>query len=137
MALWVLRLIFFIVSVGVGFSMTTIDLPENPKLIAIITPMVGAIVIIILDMVIPRKRIEVITCVYFGIVIGLTLTYFATIAMEPFLLNQDPKYKSIIQILCGVALSYICISWLIQTRDDFRFIIPYVEFSRRSKEPSR
>ena len=133
MALWVLRLIFFIVSVGVGFSMTTIDLPENPKLIAIITPMVGAIVIIILDMVIPRKRIEVITCVYFGIVIGLTLTYFATIAMEPFLLNQDPKYKSIIQILCGVALSYVCISWLIQTRDDFRFIIPYVEFSKEIK----
>ena len=133
MALWVLRLIFFVVSVGVGFSMTTIDLPDNPKLIAIVTPMVGAIVIIVLDLVIPRKRIEVITCVYFGIVIGLTLTYFATIALEPFFLNQDPKYKSIIQILCGVALSYVCISWLIQTRDDFRFIIPYVEFSKEIK----
>lgn len=137
MALWVLRLIFFVVSVGVGFSMTTTNLPDNPKLIAIITPMVGAIVIITLDMVIPRKRIEVITCVYFGIVIGLTLTYFATTALEPFFLNLDEKYKDVtrgvIQILCGVALSYICISWLIQTRDDFRFIIPYVEFSKEIK----
>jgi uncharacterized protein YacL len=95
--------------------------------------MVGAISIIVIDLAIPRKRIEVITCVYFGIVIALTLTYFATSAMEPFLLNQNPKYKSILQILGGVALSYICISWLIQTRDDFRFIIPYVEFSKEIK----
>ena len=133
MALWVLRLIFFVVSIGVGFSMARMDLPENPQFFAIVTPMVGAISIIVIDLVIPRKRIEVITCVYFGIVIALTLTYFATSAMEPFLLNQDPKYKSILQILGGVALSYICISWLIQTRDDFRFIIPYVEFSKEIK----
>lgn len=113
--------------------MARMDLPENPQFFAIVTPMVGAISIIVIDLVIPRKRIEVITCVYFGIVIALTLTYFATSAMEPFLLNQDPKYKSILQILGGVALSYICISWLIQTRDDFRFIIPYVEFSKEIK----
>ncbi len=113
--------------------MASMDLPENPQFFAIVTPMVGAISIIVIDLAIPRKRIEVITCVYFGIVIALTLTYFATSAMEPFLLNHDPKYKSIIQILGGVALSYVCISWLIQTRDDFRFIIPYVEFSKEIK----
>ena len=113
--------------------MARMDLPENPQFFAIVTPMVGAISIIVIDLAIPRKRIEVITCVYFGIVIALTLTYFATSAMEPFLLNQNPKYKSILQILGGVALSYICISWLIQTRDDFRFIIPYVEFSKEIK----
>lgn len=133
MALWVLRLIFFVVSIGVGFSMASLDLPENPQFFAIVTPMVGAISIIVLDLSIPRKRIEVITCIYFGIIIALTLTYFVTIAMEPFLLSRDPKYKSIIQILSAVALSYICISWLIQTRDDFRFIIPYVEFSKEIK----
>ncbi|MEC9003008.1 MAG: PIN domain-containing protein [Planctomycetota bacterium] len=133
MALWILRISFFLVSVGVGFSMATLDLPDNPKFIAIVIPMVGAISIIVLDLAIPRKRIEVITCVYFGIVIALTLTYFVTIAVKPFLINQDPKYESILQILCGVALSYVCISWLIQTRDDFRFIIPYVEFSKEIK----
>lgn len=113
--------------------MATLELPETPKLIAIVTPMVGAVAIIVLDLAIPRKRIEVITCVYFGIVIALTLTYFATIAVKPFLLNQDPKYESILQILSAVALSYVCISWLIQTRDDFRFIIPYVEFAKEIK----
>ena len=133
MALWVLRVLFFIVSVGVGFSMAQMDLPETPKFFAIVTPMVGAISIIVADLAIARKRIEVITCVYFGIVIALTLTYFATSALEPFLLDRDPKYRSIVQILCGVALSYVCISWLIQTRDDFRFIIPYVEFSKEIK----
>ena len=33
----------------------------------------------------------------------------------------------------GVVLCYLCISLLLQTKDDFRFIIPYVEFSKDVK----
>jgi len=36
-------------------------------------------------------------------------------------------------LLLGMLLCYICISLLIQTKDDFRFIIPYVEFSKEVK----
>jgi uncharacterized protein YacL len=32
-----------------------------------------------------------------------------------------------------VTVCYICVSLLLQTKDDFRFIIPYVEFSREVK----
>ena len=33
----------------------------------------------------------------------------------------------------GIMLVYICISLLLQTKDDFRFIIPYVEFTKDVK----
>jgi uncharacterized protein YacL len=33
----------------------------------------------------------------------------------------------------GLVLCYICISLLLQTKDDFRFVIPYVEFAKEIK----
>jgi len=36
-------------------------------------------------------------------------------------------------LLLGMVLCYLCISILIQTKDDFRFIIPYVEFAKEVK----
>ena len=38
-----------------------------------------------------------------------------------------------IQLILGLVLCYICISLLLQTKDDFRFVIPYVEFAREIK----
>jgi uncharacterized protein YacL len=38
-----------------------------------------------------------------------------------------------VQLLLGMVVCYICISVLIQTKDDFRFIIPYVEFAKEVK----
>jgi uncharacterized protein YacL len=35
--------------------------------------------------------------------------------------------------LLTVVICYVCISTLLQTKDDFRFIIPYVEFSKEVK----
>jgi uncharacterized protein YacL len=36
-------------------------------------------------------------------------------------------------LVIGVSLCYACISMLMQTKDDFRFIIPYVEFAKEVK----
>jgi uncharacterized protein YacL len=36
-------------------------------------------------------------------------------------------------LVLGMILCYICISFLLQTKDDFRFIIPYVEFVKEIK----
>jgi uncharacterized protein YacL len=36
-------------------------------------------------------------------------------------------------LILGMILCYICTSLLLQTRDDFRFLIPYVEFARDVK----
>ncbi len=49
------------------------------------------------------------------------------------LLDQIVSYKSPVQIGMGIVVCYLCISLLLQTKDDFRFIIPYVEFSKDVK----
>jgi len=39
----------------------------------------------------------------------------------------------LIKLLLGAASVYVCVSFVLQTRDDFRFIVPYVEFARDSR----
>ena len=40
-----------------------------------------------------------------------------------------------VKLLIGLIVTYISVSFILQTKDDFRFIIPYVEFSRAEKGP--
>lgn len=67
----------------------------------------------------------------FGLLIGLMLSYLLTVALTPFLLEN--RFKSYINLGILTVLCYICISILLQTKDDFRFVVPYVEFSRDLK----
>ena len=94
--------------------------------------LLGAALVIAIDMLVPYKRIETISAVYFGIIVGMLLAYSLNIALKP-LLDKVPTYQGAIQIGLGIVFSYLCISLLLQTKDDFRFIIPYVEFSKEIK----
>ena len=40
-----------------------------------------------------------------------------------------------LKVLIGLMVVYISVSFILQTKDDFRFIIPYVEFSRATRGP--
>ena len=51
--------------------------------------------------------------------------------MSP-LLEQSFNPREI-QLVTGLILVYVCTSVLLQTKDDFRFLIPYVEFVREVK----
>jgi uncharacterized protein YacL len=92
-----------------------------------------ATAVIGLDVVVKEKRIDIISCVFFGIVVGLILTFVVGAAMTPFMTRSDTNLYDGILLVTGVVLCYASISFLLQTRDDFRFIIPYVEFAKEVK----
>ena len=143
-ALLVLRSLFVMVAVGlgVGFMNSTI-LPREPVWIPWLV-FAGCLMVsggvIAIDVLIRRKRLETMTAVYFGLLVGVLLTYVVRLALTPLLpdvnnpLNQGAQ-QIVYWVLLGVGtiLCYTCISLLIQTKDDFRFIIPYVEFAKEVK----
>jgi uncharacterized protein YacL len=47
--------------------------------------------------------------------------------------GQKPPQMQVIRLVITLICCYICISLLLQTKDEFRFIIPYVEFSKQVK----
>ncbi len=135
MAIIVLRVVFILVCASIAVSLVNSDLfprGNGPLVwIVFVGTMLASVAVIGLDMFVRRKRIDTISTVYFGLLIGLLLTYVFGIALAPLLSNNE--YSSFIQLFMGTVLSYTCISLLFQTKDDFRFIIPYVEFSKDVK----
>src|SRR5208337_1931224 len=77
---------------------------------------------------------DVISSVYFGLIVGMFLAYIAQLVIKPLVPEKIGEInQGWIQLILGLVLCYTCISLLLQTKDDFRFVIPYVEFSREIK----
>jgi uncharacterized protein YacL len=135
MVLIALRTIFFLVSIGIAVLIfNSAPMRSAPSwvpwavLITMVTIPLGAIAA---DLWIKRKDLTVITSIYFGLLIGVFLTYVAVLALSPLLasFSASPVVAWVPPIL-GMLLCYVSTSVLLQTRNDFRFIIPYVQFAR-------
>lgn len=133
MALLILRVAFICVAAGIATLVLRLGLdgpPYTPYLVIFGTVLLSLGVIAV-DIFTPRKRIEVISAIYFGLLVGILLTYVLWLALSP--LIPDNAVAAPIQLLIASILCYGCTSLLLQTKDDFRFVIPYVEFARDLK----
>ncbi|MBW3596356.1 MAG: TRAM domain-containing protein [Planctomycetes bacterium] len=131
MALWILRAVFLVTVSGVAVSLLRSDVFTS--FLDFLAVVVVSLAVIGLDIVVREKRIEIISCVYFGIVVGLILTFVVGAAITPLMPNPPPESFNGVMLIVGVVLCYASISFLLQTRDDFRFVIPYVEFAKEVK----
>jgi uncharacterized protein YacL len=157
--LWVLRGAFG--AIVISLAMLTFQHLQRIAPSNVIQPWVGFIVILALgllvvvtDVLVRDKQITTISAVYFGLLLGLLLGYILSSAVEPFIseldtvqLAQDGRggnsatakmnaeRKSLVSLLLTVLCCYVCVSTLLQTKDEFRFLIPYVEFSKQVKGP--
>jgi uncharacterized protein YacL len=136
MALVVLRFVFVMVAVGLGFQLINSDVLTGElsylPWLAFGGIILLALTVISLDMMVGRKQLDTISAVYLGLIVGLFLTYVMRLAFSSVLPEKMPLTQWASLVL-GMILCYICISFLLQTKDDFRFIIPYVEFVKEIK----
>jgi uncharacterized protein YacL len=145
MPLLILRIVFALVAFGIAslITGTVLKLGEDPAWLPYVIyfgslALAGGV--IAADIFLPRKPIDVISSVYFGLIVGVFLTYVVMIVLEPLLPSSGERWarwavitRAATPLILGMVLCYTCISLLIQTKDDFRFIIPYVEFSKEVK----
>ena len=134
MALILLRCIFLLCAGGVSGIINS-SMPVGTETwvswVTFVSIMLLASAIVVVDIYVPRKRIDTISSIYFGVLIGVLLTYILWIALSPLL--EQAFHSLAIQLVTGLVLIYVCTSVLLQTKDDFRFLIPYVEFVREVK----
>jgi uncharacterized protein YacL len=137
MALVILRVVFIAVAIALGMSLANSKLLEGYEgwvtWAAFLGVLLVAAGVLAADSSVRRKKLDTITAVYFGMFIGLVLTFVFRIALTPFLSRASDELIYLIQLGIGAVLCYSCISILLQTKDDFRFIIPYVEFAKEVK----
>jgi uncharacterized protein YacL len=144
MMLWILRGLLVLVLAGIGaFLVNQFDMT-----VLVETIFLGGIAlltagIIAADVMLRKKNIAIMSALYIGLLVGLVLSNLILLALLPFTQmierNLPASFPNKDAIHLGVSLvitpmvCYICVSFLLQTRSDFRFIIPYVEFSKESK----
>lgn len=136
MLLIIIRALFILTVAGFGVQLVKVVSAEKlgNGYFAFIVVMGLAITVLVADQLTPRKRIQTISALFFGVLVGVILSDLIRNAFEPTMLLfiNDNVWKGFYPVLtCFVC--YLCVSTLLQTKDDFRFIIPYMEFSKEVK----
>ncbi|HUY36606.1 MAG TPA: PIN domain-containing protein [Pirellulales bacterium] len=135
MPLIILRMLFIVVAAGLAISLAqSLEMPTEPHWLpwALFGGILAiAVLVIAVDALVKHKALDVISSVYVGLIVGLFLAYVVGLALVP--MPMSDFVRSGVRLVLAAVICYICISLLMQTRNDFRFIIPYVEFSKEIK----
>lgn len=142
----VLRVFFVLALIAVGWSFTTeaergvvkgaAPFPLSADLVMI--GCVGAaFVVIALDIFVPRKSLATISGLFFGLIVGMVIAYGLSLIVDLLASNNTSGVVSpvipTLKLGLGVVCCYMAVSFILQTKDDVRFVIPYVEFAKEMK----
>src|SRR5262245_20917311 len=144
--LWALRLVFGMIVIGMVLYAFYYFLSQPSgeyvgyAWIAFFGIIGIGVLIVLTDVLVRNKQITTLSAIYFGLLLGLLLGNMFTMGLEPFLFppsdKPDPRElyeRKGLALLITAVCCYVTISTLLQTKDEFRFIIPYVEFSKQVK----
>jgi uncharacterized protein YacL len=137
----VVRLLFVTLLVSVALLTvssvkTSFDFSFSMVLgLAIATTAVGLLVVVI-DAMTPNKRMAGVVGIYIGVCFGLigAVAFGAlldTVANAWEITEATTRiYLNLAKSVVGLIICYFSVSVVLNTKDDFRLVIPYVEFSR-------
>jgi uncharacterized protein YacL len=137
MLLSLLRIAYIILLAGMTIYSVAVFVGAEDVTNAILVPLgivaLGSIVMFT-DLREKQKQITTISAIYFGLLLGLLIGYLFSLVLYDLLVSAfNPKIAGLGRVLITVICCYVTISTLLQTKDEFRFIIPYVEFSKQVK----
>ena len=142
MLIHVIRFMFLVIIVSFMFNSITAGVAnkdfENGMVFYLFVGGVSiAILVLLIDWLTPKKVLSSLAGIFFGLLIGLifswALSYVVDMVDEVFYLDLTQSALKMVKWLIGLSVCYMSISLVVRTKDDKRFIIPYVEFSRQTK----
>lgn len=92
--------------------------------------------VVAVDILTSRRKLSTISAVFVGLIAGVIVTFILGLVMDLFAdvygLGQS-RALSPIKVMIGLGVCYLTIATVIQTQNDFRLVIPYVEFARQRR----
>ncbi|HEV3026083.1 MAG TPA: PIN domain-containing protein [Planctomycetota bacterium] len=126
--LHVVRAIFVLACGTVGW-VTGIDLYSQPWM-GLFIGLGAGMVFMALQLLATRQLASVVIALVFGILVGCLLAYFLIKVLD--LLNEDmaPKARMYRNFAIAVVLSFLSVLTILHVKDDFKFVIPFIELKR-------
>ncbi|HEX4056604.1 MAG TPA: PIN domain-containing protein [Tepidisphaeraceae bacterium] len=145
MVLQVLRALFVLLMAAIGYyflkEQIGVDLYEIPPWLMLMITLAIGVLVVCIDILSPRRKLAIFSGTFLGLIVGMMTSYgfsfIVALLVDRYMPDAKDTQKDAIvhylNIVIAVVFSYLAISFILQTKDDFRFIIPYVEFSKQTK----
>ena len=142
----IVRAVFVLLTAAVGFSFVVNSnavFGSQTWLAQAIATSV-AVLIICLDLLAPaRRKLALFAGTFFGLIVGVIAGYALSFVVALLVgqlatrwglaTRQIESLTSYVQLLVYCTTTYFAISLVLQTKDDFRFIVPFVEFRKQTR----
>ncbi len=106
--------------------------------VPVVTALALSGIFLAIDLLTPRKKISTISGVAFGLMAGLMTAWVFSQIIDLVVGSWDIEavvFVSALKVLLGVSFGFLGITMVIQTQDEFRLVIPYVEFAKQMRGP--
>jgi len=139
--LWVFRAVFIIIIMSVLFVHITseeISADKTNFWSIIWSGAVLAITAFLVDLLTPKKSLASLAGVFFGLLVGIFISWALSPVVDmaneiyPFMGLSTAAVQAI-KLMMGICICFLVISIVMRTKDDVRFVIPYVEFAKQTK----
>ncbi len=141
-----LRVVFVLGLCGVGWKLASDERIGGNGLaepwFIYLAFLVTAVIVIAIDVFfIPRKSLAAISGVFFGLIVGMVVAFGISLIIDLLfssniagtLPESQELFVGSLKLAIGVICCYLAVSFVLQTKDDVRFVIPYVEFAKETK----
>jgi len=141
MVIWVIRALFATMIVIIVFLGGIADAVTGQSAATVVVGCLSVIGLgLTFDLLVRRRSLSALAGIFFGLlvgsVIGLGFNYIIEFLYRMHDVRSDSalyQSKDGIQLIIYVMCCYLAVVFIMRTKDDFRFIIPYVEFAKQMK----
>jgi uncharacterized protein YacL len=142
MLLWVFRSIFIIVVLAVLFVNASSEIfteaENSPSWWTVVLSGAGmAVFVFLLDILTPKKKLGALAGVFFALIVGIIISGALALPIDmiagSYKIPLVAEAIAAIKWMLGICICYLTISIVMRTKDDVRFVIPYVEFAKQTK----
>lgn len=134
---YVLRAVFFASAMGIGLYVSREVSTIDPFISMLVAGALAAVVILV-EALSARSSIATVSAIVFGLIIGFIAAnlFIGVISlMGDFEGKAGEATLRFIRLALTLTFCFLGVTYILRTKDDVRFIVPYVEFQKRVKGP--
>lgn len=142
MLVWMLRFLFFVMIIAVLIvNLSAEDIAGEPGrrnfYIICMSGIVLALFGLLVDIFTPKKSLAALAGVFFGLLVGMFFSWglaqVVDMINDIYRLGLSSISVQAIKWMMGICICFLTISIVMRTKEDVRFVIPYVQFAKQTK----